>query len=175
MSRPIQTIPFGLLGYLQLKNAGQNPAELVDTVQPVLEMREWYYETNAEVIISALSGLAFIPAATVAGNYTLFTVPNGQFWAILDYNVVINTQAGQTVNYRHQYLNAPAPAGAAHGLTEYFLFGANNLKHTHMPRSYRIPIVGPGSPIGLNFSDLVTAAADIPGTAAVRIARLSPA
>lgn len=46
MSGPIQTLPQGLLGLLQLKVQGRNPRDLAESVQPTLEMSGFYLESS---------------------------------------------------------------------------------------------------------------------------------
>lgn len=43
---PLQVWPPGLLGFLQLKNAGQNPQVLINALSPVLESFEWYMQAT---------------------------------------------------------------------------------------------------------------------------------
>lgn len=47
MSRPIQTNPLGFLSLLGLKNNGNNPPEMRDDVQPVVDLRAQYLEQDA--------------------------------------------------------------------------------------------------------------------------------
>lgn len=172
MARPIQVLPRGLLGFLQLKNMGQNPSEFPDLLQPVLEMREWYYETNA--ITQVASGLALVPAATTVGNLILLVVPNGQAWAVLDADCILVTGAGQVIDYRIMFLDGPAPGGNASGLSGYVRqsgAGEANIANS-MPRSYRIPILGPGYQVGIQIQEITAAAADFAGAFVLRTAVL---
>jgi hypothetical protein len=43
---PLQIFPPGLLGFLQLKNAGRNPQVLIDSLAPVLNAFEWYMQAT---------------------------------------------------------------------------------------------------------------------------------
>jgi len=84
-SGPIQAIPAGLLGFFNLKNVGRNPAVMPDTVQPTLELRDWYFESLAVFDLEPHS-ITFNPALGVTGfnPYTLATVnmsvPENEFW-----------------------------------------------------------------------------------------------
>lgn len=78
-SHPIQTQPIGLLGFLQLKNSGQNPSILPDEVQCVLELRDWYFEGDVRI----RGGLAAAVASGTLGLVLTATqVPQGEQWAI---------------------------------------------------------------------------------------------
>lgn len=168
--RPILTQPSGLVGFLQLKNSGRNPSTFPDSVQSVLELREWLWETNSET--SIVSGAALIPLATVAGNLQFLQVPSTEVWALLDLNASFVTGVGQTLTYRFIFLDNPVPQGNAHGLSDYFSILASNLQHQMMPRSFRIPLLRPGHSLGINITAIATAAADIGGTFRARIVRM---
>jgi hypothetical protein len=63
--QPIQVIPNGLMGLLQLKSLGQLPSILQTQVQPSLEMRDWYTQSR-QVTQSTLLGA--VP--TIVGGMT---------------------------------------------------------------------------------------------------------
>lgn len=89
MSKPIQLIPPGLLGLLQLKNNGKNPQELPDQVQAIMEMRDWYMECNHETVVQT------VDVANGAVGFTAYTtpiiVPATEYWFVEDYTVQTNT------------------------------------------------------------------------------------
>jgi hypothetical protein len=84
---PIQLIPPGLLGLLQLKNIGKNPSQLLDEVRPIMDILPMWYEAVAE----ELSGFSRTP---VTGNngFASWTVPQivpqGEIWWVMQYTVV---------------------------------------------------------------------------------------
>jgi hypothetical protein len=97
---PIQTLPLGLLGLLDLKTMGRNPPALGQTVAPVLDITQLY-----------LNGKALEFAATSkavgVGGYGLFldfdttvpiTVPEGETWFVHDYTMLAQLNAGGTCN-----------------------------------------------------------------------------
>jgi len=89
-SKPIQTLPCGLLGFLQLKNLGQNPSILPDTIQSTLDLREWLLETNAE---NPLTPSSVIVTSGVVG-LVLFTtlpliVPDREWWFVENYTLTM--------------------------------------------------------------------------------------
>ena len=100
-SRPIQTQPKGLLGFLQLKNQGQNPAELPDTLQSVLEMRDWYLQTSAEIV----GGTPILINA--AGTFDALTVPFGEWWFVHDVMVSYTMVAAATIAIAPAYRYGP--------------------------------------------------------------------
>jgi len=101
MSGPLQVAPAGLLGFLQLKNAGSNPRELVDSVQPTFDLFRRYLETMANqwttasgvaVIGNAAGGAVFSPNAIV--------VPATEWWYVSSYGVSLSTlTAGDVLDY----------------------------------------------------------------------------
>lgn len=91
MSGPIQIVPPGLLGYLNIKNAGNNPSDLLDTVQPTLDLRDWWFQARLEVTTVTQSFLA----TTASVGFKAFTtnpvtVPQGQMWYVTEYVVAAN-------------------------------------------------------------------------------------
>jgi len=78
-SGPIQVQPNGLLGFLQLKNRGANPSQLEDGVQPIIDLGEWYRQTNIETITNRTTGnlARGLNAATVP-----IEVPANQWWYV---------------------------------------------------------------------------------------------
>lgn len=169
---PIQILPRGLLGFLQLKNAGQNPSLLSDLLQPTLDLREWLLETNSESVF--VSGVAFIPAATGVGFFSLFTVPDGQHWALLDAFARIAIGAGQTLTHRLAYFDGPSASSQEFSLSgdPSMSFGAADTNRGISMVRGRIPILGPGYRVGIDISSINAAAADFPGVMTLRISRL---
>lgn len=76
-SGPIQIIPAGLLGLLQLKSNGQNPDKLDDVVQPQLDILQLYFQqqqqrgflTSGVTLTTSDTGFkAFSPAINIPSN-----------------------------------------------------------------------------------------------------------
>lgn len=105
MSGPIQTNPVGLLGFFQLKNMGKNPSEFMESLQPALEMRDWYLQTNSEI----RSGVDAAIAA--AGTARYLEVPAGKMWAVHDVAISANLAAAATIRLQPTY--AMGPTGSA--------------------------------------------------------------
>ena len=94
MTGAVQLIPPGLLGYLGIKNQGQNPSDLLSTVQPTLDLRDWWFQARLD---SAPSG-AFSRASAIVTASVGFKqfdvqplqVPQGQIWYITDFTGIAN-------------------------------------------------------------------------------------
>lgn len=89
-SWPIQTQPQGLLSLLSLKNRGQNPSQLADTLQSVVELRDWLATSLYEDLEGSYSlDPANFPTSSLyeptAGD--ICTVPDGQVWWVAEHNV----------------------------------------------------------------------------------------
>lgn len=98
---PIQSIPPGLLGLLQLKTVGRNPSELDSTVTPGFELSDWFLRANQEQLNTSYTQLM---AASAAGGYQAFTtpsalvVPDGEWWYVSHYAARGGLAVGDTVN-----------------------------------------------------------------------------
>lgn len=58
---PLQVLPQGLLGFLQLKNGGKFPQSLgSDQLQSTLDLAEWYLATNGNVQASATTNVTAV-------------------------------------------------------------------------------------------------------------------
>lgn len=100
MSGPIQTIPQGLLGLLQLKELGKNPGVLVDSVAPNLDLFQLYAQRNM-VSEGSLFGSSIASAALVNGNHgfqtltssvTTCQVPNNEMWYVYEWSLDVQAQ-----------------------------------------------------------------------------------
>lgn len=98
---PIQIVPPGLVGLLQLKQLGRLPDKLADTVAGVIELRDWYLTSRRVDNLALLGGTPIFNAATgVTGNHTfssagpLAVVPQNQLWYVEQMMVdCVNTAA----------------------------------------------------------------------------------
>jgi len=80
---PVQVIPPGLLGFLQLKGLGENPSALLQEYQPSIEVRDWLMAARYEVAIGNTSSGA--NGFQGAGN--LIVVPQNECWFVHFYGV----------------------------------------------------------------------------------------
>lgn len=78
-SGPVQLIPPGLLGMMQLKNEGRNPRTFIESYQPVIEMRQWMMQQNwnettdvAAALAAGITGVVTFPALISSGQSWLY-------------------------------------------------------------------------------------------------------
>lgn len=99
----VQTYAEGLLSFLGVKNAGQNPHELAKIIDPVIDIAPWMFATRAVNSLIAtgttVAGIGFVPInATNA-----LIVPNGELWYVIDYRVTATLIAGEDINFSAAY------------------------------------------------------------------------
>jgi len=98
-SGPIQLIPPGLLGLLQIKSpAGQNPNVLNADVQPGIDLEAWWKRANRQVW--GLNSGVTLPAAAY-GNIAQYSpnaiaVPQNQWWFVHSYTTRASVNGGGT-------------------------------------------------------------------------------
>lgn len=101
MGKPIQLVPPGFLGLLQLKQMGKNPVEMLETVAPVFPLADWYLRS---IEIQLNTTYTQLMAASAAGGYQAFTnpaaltVPEDEWWWVANYAARGGLVAGDTVN-----------------------------------------------------------------------------
>lgn len=76
---PLNVQPAGLLDFFQVKNGGEYPQILGTVLQPVLEMREHYFQTNGEY--SDITGTA----VATGDNSRVILSAAGNFWRYFNY------------------------------------------------------------------------------------------
>lgn len=128
---PVQVVARGLLGFLQLKSMGQNPAAIPDTIQCTLELRDWLFFTNS-VLDTVTRSYAWVAADGFSyfQYATPLVVPNNEYWFVSDYVITLPPlAAGRFVGwaaYRDPVVPATRtvgplvdhpPAAIANGLT----------------------------------------------------------
>jgi hypothetical protein len=90
----MSVIPNGLLSMLQIKNDAKYPQALSDELLPVLDLVDWYCQTNAEFVSqSTTPGAANNVVVTLAS----LTVPASELWFVNSYIAQITAGAGGTV------------------------------------------------------------------------------
>lgn len=99
---PIQIIPPGLLGFLQLKSQGKNPSLLADTYLPCIEMRDWMFQAERESVTDTLTLGA---GANAPGTYAAYAgvaaiVPNGEFWWVHSASIIFDITAAESIAAR---------------------------------------------------------------------------
>lgn len=112
LSGPIQTLPRGLLGFMQLKNSGRYPSEVSSTLGLSLELFDWYMEANAENLPLA-STAAIGPGAVGFVPWTVnpIVVPDNEMWFVTAYSGgVVGLIATDSIAFILGYTN---PVGGA--------------------------------------------------------------
>lgn len=93
MNGPIQIIPQGLLGLLNLKNNGQMPSELGTSVMPQLDMLELYVNGLLEQVSDPVA-----VAAVIGPNASALVVPQTQCWFVRSLFITTDTiGAGEAI------------------------------------------------------------------------------
>lgn len=127
-SGPVQLIPPGFMGTLQLKNMGHLPDVLNGNYQPTLDMREWLLTANREF------GAVFSNINTGASNFSAIgptIIPATEWWYVWSVSAyfplaaadtaqgqiaVKSSHNGGTVVQQHAAIEIPlftAPAGGS--------------------------------------------------------------
>jgi len=93
----INKIPSGLLGFLGIKNGGQNPTELSQILVPTVSLRE-LYELQGVTYSAATSTISALGA-------TLFGIPGSgatgsSFFHTLNFGVAVNCTVGTNIFYQ---------------------------------------------------------------------------
>jgi hypothetical protein len=124
---PIQIIPQGMMGLLQLKQLGKLPGDLSMVVEPSLEMRDWYMQArqlNTIALFGSIPTTAnFVTGANGFAAFQVggadFTIPQGQCWYVEAMTTIVSTNvAADTIRF------APSVQSANPGaLTEFFMVG----------------------------------------------------
>jgi hypothetical protein len=92
MSGPTANLPVGLLDMLGIKS-GAYPNNLIENIQPTLELFELLAESNATEIVSATNNV-------VAGGVGLFashTVPQGEIWLCSGFSSACTTLVAEAI------------------------------------------------------------------------------
>lgn len=101
---PIQSFPRGLLAMLSLKNRGNNPSQLGETVVPTVDLRRMYLEDQIEEV-----RFDDLMIDNVVGSYTVGGPRENEIWWITNFNLKILVDSvpmtvGYTTSARPQIL-----------------------------------------------------------------------
>ncbi len=152
----INRVPPGLLNLLGLKQTGRNPSSMAEFVQPIMELRDWYFAASQQVTTgSAVPANSAFQAVTIP-----ITVPQDETWYVLQLSALLTRDAAAvaTLTAWLQYNWGGGPAVRASSVAESSRVGA------------RITMEGPRGlflPPGTTFSMLIDASAAIGAAAAV--------
>lgn len=148
ITSPINRVPSGLLGFLDIKNFGQNPTDINQVVQPHLDLHPYYSASNRRKISSASLNL-------IANDVALSSliVPANKAWIIDHFAASANTlTAGQALIAQLCIFN-PAPSSQSMAQGEQSMaFVAGDFCHFRFGPSQAPPYVAPA---GYGFGVLV--------------------
>jgi hypothetical protein len=160
----IQVLPSGLLGFLQLKNGGQFPQRLGDTLQPTIELAEWYVQLNSETLFSAVIN-APVNASSSGNTFPELVVPNGQVWFVHEYIVGFGPSATGTATKCAGVMNrisVNGPTTAAYVTDPLDIATVGQRVFARMGQRVILP---PGSSMGFVIGPVITALIPVQGTA----------
>lgn len=106
---PVQVIPPGLLGFLQIKNLGKNPQSLGGQILPTMDLLEWYFQSNMEQLRSTLTigdgVVGPVPWTTGSGATVNLTTSQDEFWWVesLMFRCTTFIVAGEQIQWQAGY------------------------------------------------------------------------
>lgn len=165
-SGPIQVIPPGLLGLLNLKNMGRLPDVLINEVQPGIDLQEWWLRANL------INQPAPSTDSLVAGSYNSFRsftagagaiqVPDREWWFVEWYTASF-TAAGAgnsatSIDLALEFQQAGVSRWTPLGCVEPAQAILNNARWQLVAKSFWVP---PGSELGFCVSSVATAVLDV--------------
>lgn len=92
---PVNLIPPGLLGVLNLKQMGSNPSTLVQSYQPVIDTLRWLLNGNREGLTDTANLGAGAGGRLV--QFTNITVPQNEWWYVHNASFTATVAAGDSL------------------------------------------------------------------------------
>lgn len=140
MAGPINRLPWGLLGFLGLKNFGQYPNQLVESLQPTWDLLELYAGAHGEHVFTGLT--QFTATGFVTGGAAVL-VPQTELWYVSQSSSAYATGVGETLSAKHGYIDGTLMEGMlTQGST---VLAASQISHA----AGSFPVfVGPGTQLG---------------------------
>lgn len=175
---PINRLPNGFLGLLDLKTGGRNPETLFRSVQPVVDMTRFYAESPNEFLLATITitgdtGGGFFPFTAPVGG---LVVPQNEVWYLsyASVSVGFTLAAGQSAMAAPGLRKAGTIAGLSLGT------GSQNsqaslttqLNQAHWLAEYLPMLVQPGDELGLQLWRQVSGAVALTWTGQFLIQRL---
>lgn len=174
----IQALLRGYLGFFQIKNRGQNPVELTNVVQNVLDLRDWYFASNGvplatDSVIAVAGGFNGALVTTGAGA---IAVPNNEQWYIDTFTAFSGDLAATDQISIAPAIQYEPNTGGAH-LLDQGMLGAAPLVGTAAGRTVGVVARGffapPGAVLGIAVGECISAGM-VNVSVRVRGARLAP-
>jgi hypothetical protein len=102
------TVPVGLLGLLGIKNDGQYPGILNDSLSMTSDMLEWLSGNYAREIVSDIPA-AWNTQGTKSGAAGNLIVPQGQCWLVRGSNSTLTASATDFIRAKHVLIRPFSP------------------------------------------------------------------
>lgn len=106
---PVQIVPPGLLGMLNLKNVGRNPNTLDSNIQGGIDLTEW-------LMLQGQEYYHFEDTVPIAGRNTIFQgvsliVPDNEWWYVWTHTASVTCLVGDSVVALQAVAQIPAALG----------------------------------------------------------------
>ncbi|HLC03594.1 MAG TPA: hypothetical protein VJK02_11200 [Anaerolineales bacterium] len=150
---PLQVIPTGLLGFLQLKNGGQFPQSLAsEALVPEIDLLRWYLSAEASQVVAGDQ------AINALGNWgTALVVPQREWWYLHRMAVACNLVAAETISLT---LGVVLPGTGVHfALSPIHVLNAGQANPAASIATTVELFLPPTSSLNINVVQLTTAAA----------------
>lgn len=97
--KPIQVLPPGLLGMLQLKTGGNNPDTIMGEVRPTIDLLDFYLRAISQPILVTPTATPGTKSGQFADVYTTnnVLVPQSEWWWVESYLVFAGGGVGSIV------------------------------------------------------------------------------
>lgn len=158
MSGPVQVFPPGLLGFLQLKNAGNNPSDLSNQISTVIDARDWYFQARMldALNLFGATGAVNVNAAGLV-QFPVFTAPQTSWLFVDNFSAVCALLAAEYIRAAPVLITFPGVTGQQQlqlGDDVNDVITARARKWSCRSGGFFMP---PGSILGLQVYDVVTA------------------
>lgn len=188
MSGPIQTIPQGLLGLLQLKELGSNPPVMVDSLSPNIDLTQLYLQRLMQQETGLFGGVPKTGAVVSAGHGnvtfslagTQVSVPQNEMWYCVAAGVIIDSSSpggGNTV-VAADTITAGLMWGLPGSITGYMMTPIQQDVISARARTWTTPPMttpqwfGPGTTFWIVIFDILVAAGAYTFDLSMRAARI---
>ena len=152
----INRVPWGLQSLLGSKNFGRNPSQLVEAVQPTLDM-------SGHLSYELLKGASVLNTVTAAGQVAQLTVPDNEAWHLLSVSGrVTNASIAECYEVALQCL--PRNAGATTAELGVFAKQSDSTRAVGSGLAVHLPqpiILGPGGYVRASLIEAVVTSFDL--------------
>ena len=158
MPGAIQTLPPGLLGFLQIKNSGANPSDLSQQLVATLELRDWYFQARMLDANNLFGGNPSVNAALGVNFFATMIVPNNAWLYVDSYDIVCSLLAADFIRAAPCLYTFPGLTGQSQLLvgpdvSDVVTARARQWQAGSWPRGFFAP---PGSQFGFRVFDFTT-------------------